>query len=638
MKPHFSSALARYFSPWMLVLVCAGVALGAYLQALDYPFIADDNFYITANTKLIELHFTELWRLLTKPYNTVFEFLPLRELSYWFDMTLFGLNPSWFRLHNIVLYLLCLPLVYVTTSWLWRYFRPAEAGSALWVAGTITALFALHPSHAEAVVWIAGRKDVLSTLFSLLALWLAMNAKREHGLSVPYATATQFVLLAAMLSKASAVSVAPVIALLWVMFWRDIPVHNRRFSILLWPVVSIVLAACIATIFATITTQRIPFYFGIEVVTRTMAVLGWLARLSVSPESRHFFYPVLDDPYLPAMVALGVAVLAAVTAGALLVWRKRSLEGFALVAFFLLCVPSLQLIPYSPPSLVSDRWLALAIWPVLLLIVALAWRLKPFPRTALLLAFALSWCFQTIERPRDWSSFEAVTDADSRAYPWYYIPAMYKIVNDQLPHGLVGDARNTADRIAAPEFRELMIKLIDAEHALHVDAIATGKPQKAMDLLWQLGLDLKHLPDQAKWNPPVVAFYKYCPFRLTIEWKFLAKHFPDDVSVNYNTGLWLLNVEEYKQATVHLRTAVESQHLPESMRGSAFKNLGIALIKSGRIDESEAPLRAALEQSPPDFRAYCLLSDVYKRTGRIEESARAETECRSHILNEKITS
>jgi hypothetical protein len=339
-------ARVRKLPPWALVFISAVIAVAAYLQALDYQFVADDVFYITNNTKLSGLHVTELWRLFTKPYNIFSEFLPLREFSYWLEMNLFGMKPSAFRLDNIILFLLCLPLVYGTTWWLWRYFRPTDATSAPWAAATVTALFALHPSHVEAVVWISGRKDVLSTLFSLLALWFAMSAKRDQGLSMPYATATLLALLAAMLSKASAVAVAPVIALLWVLFWREIPLHKRGITMLSWPLASLILAVCVAMNFASITTQRIPFYFGVEVITRTLAVLGWLARLAVSPESRHFFYPVLDDPYLPVMVALGVVVLVAVTAGALKILNKRSLEGFTLVAFFLLCVPSLQLIPY----------------------------------------------------------------------------------------------------------------------------------------------------------------------------------------------------------------------------------------------------------------------------------------------------
>jgi hypothetical protein len=72
------------------MLMSPAVAVTAYLQALDYPFHSDDSVYIIGNTKLLGLHLSELWRLFAEPYNTFSEFLPLRDLSYWFDIKLFG--------------------------------------------------------------------------------------------------------------------------------------------------------------------------------------------------------------------------------------------------------------------------------------------------------------------------------------------------------------------------------------------------------------------------------------------------------------------------------------------------------------------------------------------------------------------
>lgn len=616
----------RQLAPIALVWFSAAVAATAYLQALNYPFISDDLIYLTGNTKLAGLRLTELWRLFTEPYN-IYEFLPLRDFSYWFDIALFGLAPSAFRVHNILLYLLCLPLAYVTTLGIWRYFRPADAASASWAAAAATALFALHPAHVEAVVWISGRKDVLSTMFSLLALWFAVGARREQGFSTLLAAATLGALLAAILSKATAVAVAPVIAMLWIIFWRDIPLSNRRYSLLLWPLASLLLAVCAALVFAASSTVRAPAYFGVEVITRALAVLGWLVRLAVSPENRHFFYPVFEDPYLPAMVATGVAILAASVGGMVMMLRRRSLEGFVLAAFLLLCMPYIQLIPYRAVSLVSDRFLALAVWPVVLLVVALSWRFKPVLRAAILLAIALPWSFQTMERPRDWRSFDVMIDADFRAYPGHYMPAVFKIIGVQLPQGLTREASETASSITVPEIKNIIVKLIKADRAVRIDAIAAGNPQEAMALLWNLGLDLKQMPAQASWNIPVRGTLGNIRFSLADEWELLAKHFPDDVSVRYNAGLYLLSIGKNNNAAVHLRAATESQRLPESMRGTAFKNLGLALLNNGQVAEAEAPLRAALGQPQPDLRAYCQLSKVYKQTGRLEEAARAETNC-----------
>ena len=119
-----------------------------------------------------------------------------------------------------------------------------------------------------------------------------------------------------------------------------------------------------------------------------------------------------------------------------------------------------------------------------------------------------------------------------------------------------------------------------------------------------------------------------------LEWQYLAKNFPGDVMVSYNAGLSLFIIHKYKDATVHLDVAAKSQQLPESLRGKTLVLLGVALLDSGHAADAEAPLRAALDQSPPALSAYCALSGVYKQTGRIEEAARADAECRSNLSNE----
>ncbi|MBI3481022.1 MAG: hypothetical protein HY016_11815 [Nitrosomonadales bacterium] len=622
----FSLPHMRQLAPYAAVMLSVALALAAYLQVLHAPFLSDDELYITTNTRLVELPLSELWRLFIEPYNP-FEFLPLRDLSYRFDIALFGLNSTWFRVHNILLYLLCLPLVYAITASLWRYFRPAEVASASWVAAIVTVLFVLHPAHVEAVVWISGRKDVLSGVFSLLALWLAVKAKREHGLVPRYATASLFALLAAMLSKATAVAVAPIIAMLWIIFWRDIPEQHRRRSELIWPLACLLLAACFTWFFTANSTVKEQVYWGVETAPRALSVLGWLARLSISPEGRHFFYPVFEDNRLTAMVALGGLVLLAAVAGMAMMLRKRSIEWFALVTFLLLCLPYTQLMPFLTNSLVSDRFLFLPVWPIMLLVVALVWRLQPVPRAILLLIIMLAWSFQTVDRPLDWRSREALVDSDSRAYPGHYLPAFQKIIGVQLQRGLNRDAAETARSIVAPEIRNVTIALISSDYAVRADAVDTGNPHNAVVRLQNLESLLAQPPVQIKWNTPMRHVWEYCRDALATQWNFLSRQFPNDVSVRYNAGLWMLKVKKYKEAIVHLRAATESQLIPESARGTAFKNFGLALMGAGNAAEAEAPLRAALQQSPPDFRAYCLLSDVYKRTGRIEYAARSEADC-----------
>lgn len=613
------------FGLLITVLGCTAVAVASYLQALNFPFVSDDLAYLATNTKLAGLHPGELWRLFVEPYNSM-EFLPLRDLSYWFDIALSGLKPSAFRLHSIFLYLFCLPLIYATTLSLWRYFRPADASSASWPAATVTALFVLHPAHVEAVVWISGRKDVLSGLFSLLALWLAVNAKRGQDFSSRYATATLIALLAAMLSKATAVAVAPVIALLWIIFWLDIPKQDRHRAQLLWPIVILFVAALITPIFMANSTIKLPSYFGVEAYLRTFAVLGWFVRLALSPESRHYIHPVIEDTWYWGMVAMGFVVLLAAVWGTLMVWRKRSLEGFVLINFLLFCMPYTQLTPYITNSLVADRFMFLAVWPVTILIVVMVWRFKLLPRIAILLAFALPWGFQTVERPPDWRSLETLIEADLLAAPGNYQLAFQEIFYFQLPQGQYHEARETANSIVLPEARNIMSGLVEAEYAVH-NASKTGDSHEAVSLLRNLVPLLKQPPEQAKWNPPMYDFWMRSRNYLKLAWQDIARQFPDDPMVSYNAGLSLSGLREYAEAAIHLRDAIGSKQFPVALRGKVLVFFGAALLNSEHAAEAEVPLRGALEQSPPDFRAYCVLAEMYRRTGRFGQAAHAETDC-----------
>lgn len=341
---------------------------------------------------------------------------------------------------------------------------------------------------------------------------------------------------------------------------------------------------------------------------------------------------MFESPLLPAMAALGAAVLLAAAWGMLVLLRRRSLAGFALAAFVLLCLPYLQLVPAKPPSLVSDRYIALAAWPAMLLAVALAWRLRPLPRSALLLALTLPFLFQTASRPREWQSFEKLIDADMRAYPGYFMPAAYKILDTQIPGSLYGDAAAAASNITSPEIREIMVKLVDT---IHVVATPDSAPEEAMARLRDLGMALKHPPVQSRWNTPMMLAWNKNTEVLALAWASLAGRDPGNVAAHYHAGLWMLNSRKYESAVAHLLAATRSRYLPETARGPAFKNLGLALMRSGRVAEAEAPLRAALEQTPPDSQAHCLLAEMYRRTGRHEDEARAEANCRKPASGEK---
>lgn len=93
-----------------------------------------------------------------------FYFRPIIELTYYLDNFIWGLEPSFMHLENILLHALNVILVYLFAS------RIAELNgepAGLPFVGAL--LFAVHPINTEPVSWIAGRTDPLAAFFILLS-------------------------------------------------------------------------------------------------------------------------------------------------------------------------------------------------------------------------------------------------------------------------------------------------------------------------------------------------------------------------------------------------------------------------------------------------------------------------------------
>ncbi len=104
---------------------------------------------------------------------------PLTWLSHALDCQLYGLNPAGHHLTNLLFHCIDVALLFLLLAWITE-----RAGRSLMV----TALFALHPFNVESVAWVAERKNVLSTVFFLLALgaygWYARRPSVQRYLVV----------------------------------------------------------------------------------------------------------------------------------------------------------------------------------------------------------------------------------------------------------------------------------------------------------------------------------------------------------------------------------------------------------------------------------------------------------------------
>jgi Flp pilus assembly protein TadD len=202
-----------------ICLLLFALSFAAYSGALGHGFVDfDDPDYARDNAAVkrgLDRH-TVVWAFETASLGN---WHPVTWLSLLFDTSVYstiaplargwlkadenGLYPGGHHLTNILLHctnvLLVFALLHRMTGTIWR-------------SAFVAALFALHPIHVESVAWISERKDLLSMLFLLLAVWWYCNYVRDRDLTAYIVTAFFFGM--ALMSKPMAVTLPFVLLLL----------------------------------------------------------------------------------------------------------------------------------------------------------------------------------------------------------------------------------------------------------------------------------------------------------------------------------------------------------------------------------------------------------------------------------------
>lgn len=158
----------------VLGLVLTLAVLVVYGQVRDHAFITYDDYEYVVENPHVRYGLNRegiLWAFTSVHASN---WHPLTWLSHMLDCELYGLNPSGHHLNNVLFHI-------ANTLFLFLLLR--RMTGALWRGFLAAALFALHPLHVESVAWVAERKDVLSTLFCMAALWAyAFYVERGGGL------------------------------------------------------------------------------------------------------------------------------------------------------------------------------------------------------------------------------------------------------------------------------------------------------------------------------------------------------------------------------------------------------------------------------------------------------------------------
>ena len=337
----------------MAALLIAACLL-VYAQSFHFGFLNfDDNSYIFEN-KWVRPGITAAglrWAFTTIDY---FYWQPLTWISHMLDCQFFGLRPGWHHLVSLLFHIanaLLLLAVLVRLT------------GAFWRSAAAAALFALHPLRIESVVWASERKDVLSGLLFLLAIWCYLGYARRPSKRRYYLVCGVFAL--GLLAKPMVLTLPLILLLLdW---W---PLKRRAFAEKL-PMFAM---AAVSSVITSIGTARPGFVnwggtlsLGQRISNALISYVSYL-ELTFWPHRLAILYPFRES--VPrSQAALALLLLTAITAACLWQARRRPYLIVGWLWFAIGMLPAIGLVQVGWQGM-ADRFTYL---PHIGLAIAVVW-------------------------------------------------------------------------------------------------------------------------------------------------------------------------------------------------------------------------------------------------------------------------
>jgi len=355
--------------PASLGLAAALVALtlAAYAGVTALGFVDfDDPQYVTANEAVLRGLTPEGLRYAFTS-TAMGNWHPLTWLSHMLVVQLAGAEPPAHHIANLALHLVSVLLLF------WLLLRTT---GRRWPSALAAALFAVHPLHVESVAWVAERKDVLSTVFWLLALhaWVGWARTRE----VRWYAATALAFVAGLMSKPMLVTLPFTLLLLdvWPLGrWRGTgaPGGQTLGRLLLEKVPLLALTAVWSWITLFAQRREGAMEFGDTIppglrAANAVRSVGVYLLQTLWPADLAIWYPY-PEPLPAAQVALAAVAIVAVSGLCLVAWRRAPWATVGWLWFLGTLVPVLGLVQVGNQAH-ADRYTYV---PHLGLFAALAW-------------------------------------------------------------------------------------------------------------------------------------------------------------------------------------------------------------------------------------------------------------------------
>lgn len=548
------------------VMIIALLTIILYGNTLFNKYSMDDDFVVYKN-ETVKKGVKAIPEIFTTYYATGkanYDYRPIVKTTFAIEQQLWGDNPLLSHLINILLYfLICFLLFQLLRKYLTNY-------DPLFVLFAVI-VFVVHPIHTEVVASLKNRDELLSFLFSLLALKYFMKYFGDKKwIEIVYAI---LFFIIAILSKSSAFVFALIIPVTAYIFKKIELKKLIAFFILL--VFVYLLTKYIPKLYLPQSTRVVqlfenPLYFEPNLFKRIptglIGILYYL-KLLIFPQPLLFYYGYNMIPignWGSSLFILSLLLHVTLLSLSLYLIKKKPILSYAIL-FYLISVSMFSNIFKPVPGIIGERFVFGASFGFCLAVVYLIFMI--FKR-----------------RPEDGKKIKAIDPKIITVLLLIIIPFSVKTIS-----------RNKAWKTHLSLF-ESDIKYLD-------------KSAKANNLYASIILEEAYKKENAINRQELVD-------KAIRHFTRATEIYPDYSIAWNNLGTMYFNFyHQYDKSIFYFRRATEV----DTNYYEAYFNLGNAYEKTGNTMMAIKYFRKAIEKNIRFFVAYTYLSNVYFRLGIIKQ-------------------
>lgn len=349
--------------------ILALLVIIVYGRSLGNDFVWDDKIFLLGNHAY---QYFDLYKILESCANSV-EYLPVRDLTYAIDYSLWGENAAGFHLTNLLLAILVSSAAYRFTSRLINTVFPditddiSDASPFF-----IVAMFILHPLQVQTVNLLTCRNVLLAGLFSFVSLDCFLLLNQLEWKKYRFLFLSMLMFVAALLSKANVITLPLVMLLLTLYLPQIYRMKNLMFSavMLLISGSAYYFFKLIATANRAINLDAVifgSFDYIVSIVRAVQISMFYIGKslfpVGLSPQYEVLFsVSLLSSRFLFALILVTIITLIAVKSS------NNRLLSFGWFFFLIMLLPVSNIYPTYPP--VADRYVFMPLYGLVLMFTA----------------------------------------------------------------------------------------------------------------------------------------------------------------------------------------------------------------------------------------------------------------------------